>query len=688
VVTSRVRRAGVLYLFAQVACTAAAFWLSKHFDVARMAATAVALLPTVPGAYLAWAAYRDDRAGSAAEIAAKAADLAGMVLATETQQMSRLAGEGGKRIDLTFRHVPEPANNAAGADPDGRLSDILRYYEKLRPTRLVITGAPGAGKTVLALELLLANLDLDAPGPVPVRFSLAGWDAVSSLEDWLAQQITARFGFTANHARALVGQRRVLPVLDGLDEMDAPGTPVARRRASLAVKQLNEYQEHKVAKDSAPVILTCRTDQYKELARAEVRMRDAARVEIGPVGQDQAIVYLTARITNPDRWRPVLDALADRRSVLSRALTTPWRLNLAATVYEPGSRVVEGPVPDPGDLLTLASPAEVQEHLLARYVPAVLRQHPEGDRYSPQQTHRWLAEIATHLASPGTRASGGTDIALHELWPLSGPRRVRLMDGVFAALLWLGSLWTMEGMLTAFPRPGVITPPPIELFGVPTVWKALAPSVPAPRAAQLHRLRWRRQRRKLLRAVSLFLVAGLVAGVAGAFAVRLAFSCSLQLALGYGLAGGFVIGLALGLADGLTAPLAERTPTRNYVPSTDPRHPVRDDLVFGLAVAIIFGAALGLALAPAVGPAVGCSFGVAAGLMLGWYWLAGASRRYLVFLVCCRGRLPWKLGAFLQWAYEGGLLRMSGTAYQFRHRELQDWLASHPAPHGYPADED
>ncbi len=62
------------------------------------------------------------------------------------------------------------------------------------------------------------------------------------------------------------------------------------------------------------------------------------------------------------------------------------------------------------------------------------------------------------------------------------------------------------------------------------------------------------------------------------------------------------------------------------------------------------------------------------------YGIVGAGRRYLVFLLCTRGRLPWRLGAFLNWGYDAGLLRVSGVAYQFRHRELQDWLTTHPTP--------
>jgi hypothetical protein len=44
-------------------------------------------------------------------------------------------------------------------------------------------------------------------------------------------------------------------------------------------------------------------------------------------------------------------------------------------------------------------------------------------------------------------------------------------------------------------------------------------------------------------------------------------------------------------------------------------------------------------------------------------------------------RLPWRLSRFLNWCCEAGLIRVVGVAYQFRHRELQDYL-SHRALRG------
>ena len=66
----------------------------------------------------------------------------------------------------------------------------------------------------------------------------------------------------------------------------------------------------------------------------------------------------------------------------------------------------------------------------------------------------------------------------------------------------------------------------------------------------------------------------------------------------------------------------------------------------------------------------------------GGYGLAALSRRYLAMLVAGVGRLPLGLSAFLTWCHAAGLLRTAGAAFQFRHRELQEWLtqqASRPA---------
>jgi hypothetical protein len=78
-------------------------------------------------------------------------------------------------------------------------------------------------------------------------------------------------------------------------------------------------------------------------------MRGAARVRGLPVDEVQAEDHLIARTTTPGRWAPVLEALSTAPTgPLARALNTPWRLNLAVTVYEQRHPVTSALVPGPG----------------------------------------------------------------------------------------------------------------------------------------------------------------------------------------------------------------------------------------------------------------------------------------------------------------------------------------------------
>jgi hypothetical protein len=159
----------------------------------------------------------------------------------------------------------------------------------------------------------------------------------------------------------------------------------------------------------------------------------------------------------------------------------------------------------------------------------------------------------------------------------------------------------------------------------------------------------------------------------------------------YGLVYGFIFGLMAGLASGL----ANTTPR-----PVGPRDALRGDARYLLTVAAVPAVLLGLAtgLVIAFGGELagegwswawlleGLGLGAVAGAALGlWFGVTGAGgrgssacTRYLIAVVISRlrGRAPLRFGVFLDWARDAGLLRVSGVAYQFRHRQLQEWLAS------------
>jgi hypothetical protein len=273
-----------------------------------------------------WLAVRGQRVTDT-DVDVWARRLATSVRNAETAQRTQLLGGQGRTINVKFVLTPAPAHNAAGARPEGTLTAVAGYFRDLRPQRLVITGQGGAGKTVLAIELILALLAGWSPDePVPIRVPAAGWDPQRvPVRRWLTTHLVRTFDMRQETAQALVEAYRVLPVIDGLDEMDASQTPGYPSLVGRAVRALNAYQD---GQDKARMVLTCRTGQYDALTTGEVWAHDAARVDLAPVTADQASVFIeaVAGAHQIPRWQPVLDALTRPGHPLAATLDTPWRL--------------------------------------------------------------------------------------------------------------------------------------------------------------------------------------------------------------------------------------------------------------------------------------------------------------------------------------------------------------------------
>ncbi|MFQ3556618.1 NACHT domain-containing protein [Streptomyces gramineus] len=169
--------------------------------------------------------------GDGAGARASAATLAQQIYQAEQREWLRLVGGDSERINLRFTlRTGGPGRLVTTAATSGSLfeegaasvPDIVTFYRDTHPARLVVTGSPGGGKTVLALELLLALIGNRSEGDaVPVRLSLAEWDtSVMDLEAFLVRHLVDALDWPPRLAANLVHHRLVLPVLDGLDEMD------------------------------------------------------------------------------------------------------------------------------------------------------------------------------------------------------------------------------------------------------------------------------------------------------------------------------------------------------------------------------------------------------------------------------------------------------------------------------------
>jgi NACHT domain len=330
---------------------------------------------------------------------------------------------------------------AAGGQDVGSLREVSGYYGELDSGRLVVLGEPGAGKTVLALHLLLDLLEhrvdpTAAPGPVPVRVNAAGWDVDNiHFGRWLVQGLTD-LGLLAPIARTLIDGGLVLPVVDGLDEMDPQGQPPTRARK--AVERLNEAPWR-----GRPMILTCRSTTYEavQALRAggglDAGLYEATAVTVSPLTPEQISAYIQARrrgegLHDDDVWAPILNQLkAEPAGPLAGALTTPWMLSLTVDRLRVATPCQAEELAASVDLPTL------QSHLFAALIPAAVQGRSTEDKtsYTDAQVHHWLVGLAQHLDTRREQGHDGTNITLVDLWRMAGPRAPRILHTLTAGLV-------------------------------------------------------------------------------------------------------------------------------------------------------------------------------------------------------------------------------------------------------------
>lgn len=557
----------------------------------------------------------------------------------------------------------------------GRLDQVVEVYRGVGSRRLVVLGRAGSGKTVLTTRFVLDLLAARNPAdPVPVIFSLGAWHPErAGLRDWLADQLTRDHPFLAapgpsggTLAAALVDSQRVLPVLDGFDE-------IATGLHRPALTALNTT--------TLPLLLTSRVDEYRDAVEGTDVLTSAAAVVLADLTCDDLADYLprTTRKTGPggNVWKPVLDEVRND-GPLAEVLTTPLMVALARRIYS------DTPDHDPAALLDLHAPDEIERHLLSSFVPAVYGVH--ADRVQP-----WLGHLADHLTRLGTH-----DVA----WWQFGTSSVvtGLTVGITVGVADLGLETVLVGGLTArgllfAAMIGLVTG---LLFGV--AHRFVVRRTPLEPVRTRLRLRGRAGRRVWSRGL-LGLAFGGAVGAAYGLVRAMAFwlvtpdvpwSAGVLVDIGvFGLVFGLGAALVFAVVAAMEAPLDVRS-----AGSPDGLLEANRRAVLGLVAAMVPVFAVFVAGATGVvasgltalrfevlwSPTTALALGLVGGVGGGLAYVLSLTAwgQWVVFArvwLPLTGKLPWGLPAFLDDAYRRGVLRRAGAVYQFRHARLQEHFA-------------
>ncbi|MBC8098002.1 MAG: TIR domain-containing protein [Armatimonadetes bacterium] len=551
-------------------------------------------------------------------------------------------------------------------------ADIYTIFEDLG-RELLILGAPGAGKTVVMLQLareLLKRAGNDPAQPIPVVLNLSSWaQQRPALAEWLVWRLHTEYRVPPKVGQRWVEDEALLPLLDGLDE-------VKLEHREACILAINAFREQHRTVD---VVVCSRIADYEILAQ---RLNLQGALCLQPLNPSQ----VEARLNQPE-----FDALRTALAVepwLREMATTPFLLNTMTYTYHRAT---------PGEVERMPDEAARRTRLFDRYVKLRCAAKPMPD-YSMARTRKYLVWLATHMQARKLSVFHIEDLGFdwldddweRRLYRPGGTLIGAVIGGLCGALAGFCNGWLVD-----IPREGLLVGSVIGM-----VLGALigATQTASEQIRIAERLAWVFSIRGIFYAVITGLIIGIVTWWVGA----------LSLGGEIGIIGGSVSGViaitSVMLAAGIRR--SEQVESRNR-----PNRGIRQSAINGVTLGVISGVisvlaggmvyfglaglvalpnspiavemaravAFGLKDGTAKSIASGIGFGLAVGIACGITFGGGDAVIKHVLLrgfLYRRGRIPVHYAHFLDTCTQWGILRRVGGGYIFVHRMLLEYFVS------------
>jgi hypothetical protein len=276
-------------------------------------------------------------------------------------------------VDNPWRMVIEGPDQTRETLPRGRrIKDIFDEANRL----LLILGEPGSGKTTTLLQLardLIAEVDDAFTQPVPVILTLSTWtNKAQPLADWLVSELNSKYRLPKKDGQRWLKERRILPLLDGLDEVRA------ENRAA-CVEKINQL----VTDYGLQGLAVC--SRIKDYTALNVRLGFYRAIYLQPLTSEQVDEYLNSA---GDKLASLRATLLIDEALRSMA-QSPLILNIMSLAYQNAS------ADDLGNP-ALNTDKERRKHLFETYIARMFKRKASSE-YDDEQTKAYLSWLARNM---------------------------------------------------------------------------------------------------------------------------------------------------------------------------------------------------------------------------------------------------------------------------------------------------
>src|SRR5688500_13718298 len=221
-------------------------------------------------------------------------------------------------VDNPWRMVLEGPDQTRQTLPRGsKIKDIFYEANGL----LLILGEPGSGKTTTLLQLardLIAEVDEAFTQPVPVVLNLSTWtNKQQPLDQWLVAELNSKYHLPKKDGQNWLRERRVLPLLDDLDEVKA-------ENRTACVQKINQL----VADYGLQELVVC--SRVKDYANLNVRLAFYRAIYLQLLTPQQIEEYLNQAGNKLVSLRETLQVDEALRSMAQ----SPLILNIMSLAYQ------------------------------------------------------------------------------------------------------------------------------------------------------------------------------------------------------------------------------------------------------------------------------------------------------------------------------------------------------------------